>query len=62
MINKVLKALKEKDYVGLAQCFSKDCKYSDYCPSLNGKQNYLFTAVRVLRCFSETALYSTILR
>ena len=40
MINKVLKALKEKDYVGLAQCFSKDCKYSDYCPSLNGKQNY----------------------
>ena len=40
MINKLLKALYEKDYVGLAECFARDCKYSDYCPSLNGNPNY----------------------
>ena len=40
MINKLLKSLYEKDYVGLAECFARDCKYSDYCPSLNGKPNY----------------------
>lgn len=40
MIEKALKALAEKDYKTFAACFSEDCKYLDYCPSCNGKDNY----------------------
>jgi hypothetical protein len=40
MIEKALKALAEKDYKALAACFTEDCKYFDYCPSCNGKDNY----------------------
>ena len=40
MIAKVLTAMIEKDYKGLAECFSKDCRYFDYCPSVNGGDNY----------------------
>jgi hypothetical protein len=36
MIGKVLKALTEKDCVTLAACFTENCTYIDYCPSLNG--------------------------
>ncbi len=40
MIEKALKALTAKDYETFAACFSEDCKYFDYCPSCNGKDNY----------------------
>jgi hypothetical protein len=40
MIGKVMKALTEKDFAAFASCFSEDGKYIDYCPSLNGKNNY----------------------
>ena len=39
MIEKVMKALTEKDYKTLAACFSENCIYFDYCPSLNGMPN-----------------------
>ena len=39
MIEKVMKALIEKDYIGLASCFSEDCVFFDYCPSQTGKPN-----------------------
>ena len=39
MIEKVMKALTEKDSKALAECFSENCVYFDYCPSLNGKPN-----------------------
>lgn len=40
MIKKALKALADMDYKTLAECFSEDCKYFDYCPSCTGKENY----------------------
>jgi hypothetical protein len=40
MIQKALDALAAMDSVALAACFSEDCKYFDYCPSVNGKENY----------------------
>lgn len=40
MIKRILKALEAQDYRGLADCFSVDCRYFDYCPSLNGEENY----------------------
>ena len=39
MIEKVMKALTEKDHRTLASCFSENCTYFDYCPSLNGRPN-----------------------
>ena len=39
MIEKAVKALIEKDYLGFASCFSEDCVFFDYCPSQNGKPN-----------------------
>lgn len=40
MIEKALKAMVDRDYKTFAACFSEDCKYFDYCPSCNGKDNY----------------------
>jgi hypothetical protein len=40
MIEKALKAMANKDYKAFAACFSENCKYFDYCPSCNGKDNY----------------------
>ena len=43
MIEKVMKALTEKDYDTLSSLFSEDCVYFDYCPSMNGRANsYLY--------------------
>lgn len=39
MIEKVISALMERDAVTLASYFSENCKYFDYCPSLNGESN-----------------------
>jgi hypothetical protein len=39
MIEKVIKALTEKDCETLAKCFSENCTYVDYCPSLNDMPN-----------------------
>lgn len=39
MIEKVMKALTEKDYETLASYFSEDCVFFDYCPSMNGRPN-----------------------
>lgn len=51
MINKVITALIEKDYQGLAECFARDCRYSDYCPSLNGKENYFLYGREAVEMF-----------
>ena len=40
MIEKLLAALCQGDYLGMAALFSRDCRYFDYCPLLNGKQGY----------------------
>ncbi len=43
MIERVMKALTEKNYEELANLFSEDCLYFDYCPSMNGRANsYLY--------------------
>ena len=34
-----MKALTDGDYKTLASCFSENCTYFDYCPSLNGRPN-----------------------
>ncbi len=39
MIERVIKALTEKDYDTLAKCFSENCTYVDYCPSLTDMPN-----------------------
>ncbi|MBQ8830580.1 MAG: nuclear transport factor 2 family protein [Oscillospiraceae bacterium] len=51
MINKLLKALHEKDYFGLAACFAPNCKYYDYCPSLNGHENYFVHGREMVEMF-----------
>lgn len=40
MINKILNALVNKDSQALADCFTENCTYYDYCPVLNGAQNF----------------------
>ncbi len=40
MIEKVLKALEEKDYRTFASCFADNGKFFDYGPSCNGLDNY----------------------
>ena len=40
MVGKVLEALCARDYLGLSALFSKDCRYFDYCPCLNGQPGY----------------------
>ncbi len=40
MVEKLLDALCRGDYLGMAALFSRDCRYFDYCPLLNGKQGY----------------------
>ena len=39
MIERVINALTEKDYEALSECFSENCMYFDYCPSLNDMPN-----------------------
>ena len=39
MIEKIIKAMIEKNYEALALCFSENCVFYDYCPSLNGREN-----------------------
>jgi hypothetical protein len=57
MIEKVMKALAEKDYAALAACFSEDCTYFDYCPSLNGRPNsYIYGSVCVEMYFRKQFL------
>ena len=51
MINKVMTALTNKDFKGLAECFSKDCRYFDYCPSLGGKENYFVYGKEAVEMF-----------
>ena len=40
MVGKLLDALCRGDWLGMAALFSRDCRYFDYCPLLNGKQGY----------------------
>ena len=57
MIEKALKALAEKDYKTFAACFSEDCKYYDYCPSCNGKDNYFVCRQRRYRNVFPEQIY-----
>jgi len=36
MIEKMIKALEEKNPEALAECFSENCSFADYCPALDG--------------------------
>ena len=52
VIEKVMKALTEKDYETLASCFSENCVYFDYCPSMNGNPNsYIYGSACVSMYF-----------
>ena len=51
MINKVMAALVQKDYRGLSECFSRDCRYFDYCPSLSGGENYFIYGREAVEMF-----------
>ena len=43
MIEKVMKALTDRDSKAFAACFAPFGEYIDYCPSLNGRPNiYLY--------------------
>ena len=39
MIERVIKALTDKNWQTLAECFSENCTFYDYCPSINGIPN-----------------------
>jgi ketosteroid isomerase-like protein len=53
MIEKVMNALTEKDAGALAECFSEDCRYFDYCPSSNGEQNYFIYGRACIEMFFQ---------
>lgn len=51
MIHKLLDTMYKRDYYGMAECFAQDCKYHDYCPSLNGKDNYFVYGRKAVEMF-----------
>lgn len=51
MISKVMDALVNKDFKALSECFAKDCRYFDYCPSLNGNDNYFVYGSEAVEMF-----------
>ena len=56
MIEKVIKAMMDKDFKALALCFSDNCKYFDYCPSLVGESGYYIYGNDCLEMFFMTKL------
>lgn len=54
MIEKILNALMNKDSQGLAECFTENCLYYDYCPALNGARNlYVYGNACMALIFKE---------
>ena len=51
MIHKLINAMYKKDYYGMAECFAQDCRYHDYCPSLNGMENYFVYGREAIEMF-----------
>ena len=51
MIVKLLEALCRGDYLGVAALMSRDCRYFDYCPLLNGKQGYFLYGREAVEMF-----------
>jgi len=40
ILMRAIGALEQADYKAFASCFTEDAFYSDYCPSLNGGENW----------------------
>lgn len=51
LIAEVANSLVNKDYVGLAQCFTDKCRLFDYCPSYIGKENFHLYGARAVEMF-----------
>lgn len=51
MIHRILSALESQDYLTLSQCFARDGQYIDYCPGLNGDQNYFVYGREAIEMF-----------
>lgn len=45
------KAMENKDYVALANCFSDQCRLFDYCPAGAGKDNYYIYGKKAVDMF-----------
>ena len=58
MIEKVMDALTGKDYKTLASYFSENCKYFDYCPSLNGGSNSFIYGRPCIEMFFQSKFVS----
>ena len=41
LLKKIAAALEDRDSVAFADCFSKNGKYFDYCPMLNGGEDWV---------------------
>lgn len=39
VINDFVTAMQNKDYQALAACFTEDCRFFDYCPSVVKREN-----------------------
>ena len=46
-----IKAMTNKDYRALSQCFSDNCRLFDYCPSSIGKDNSFIYGPRAVDMF-----------
>lgn len=51
MLEKAVKALAERDFKTFAGCFAEDGRYFDYCPSVNGKDNYFVYGSAAIEMF-----------
>ncbi len=58
MIKNIMRALTEKDSVSLAKCFSENCMYFDYCPSLNDIPNSYVYGNACMEMFFKTRFVS----
>lgn len=46
-----VQAMKKKDYAALAQCFARNSRLFDYCPSVIGKDNSFIYGQRAVEMF-----------
>lgn len=51
MIADYSRAMVNKDYAALSQCFSEQCRLFDYCPSGAGEENYFIYGKRAVDMF-----------
>lgn len=61
MINKLIAAMKAKDYLAVTACFedSRDVKYIDYCPINVGVDNYFLYGNHKIEMFFRDKFYNS---